>query len=249
MVGRMKHRLVLGVVALVAVGAGGTALATGSSSGNAFLDDVAHRLGVTPATLQSAMNQAFVDRVNAMVKAGQLTQAQANAIEARMKANGGMPFFGLHGGEFGEHGYGGPGFFHHDGPFEATGTGPLEAAATYLGISPDTLRSDLQSGKTLAAVATSAHKSVSGLEQAMVAAVTKQLDAAVTAGRLSKTQESQIVSAVSTRIKDFVEHGFRFGRPGGDDDHGRPGSNGAPWGGSSGASQGGTFQVPSGRST
>lgn len=76
--------------------------------------------------------------------------------------------------------------------------------------------------------------------------MTKQFDAAVTAGRLTKTQESQIASAASARIQDLVEHGFRFGRPGGDDDHGRSRSRGAPWGGGSDSSQGATFQSPGG---
>ena len=68
-----------------------------------------------------------------------------------------------------------PGLAHHRGP------GPeLAAAATYLGISGDTLRSDLQSGKTLAQIAdATSGKSASGLIDALVAADTTRITALV----------------------------------------------------------------------
>ncbi len=50
--GRLKRRIVIAAVVLGVVGLGGTALATSSSGGDPFLDDVAHRLGVCPAKLQ-----------------------------------------------------------------------------------------------------------------------------------------------------------------------------------------------------
>jgi len=54
---------------------------------------------------------------------------------------------------------------------------PIAAAATYLGLSQVDLRTQLQSGKTLAQIAQAQGKSVSGLEDAMVAAITKNIDA------------------------------------------------------------------------
>ncbi len=66
----------------------------------------------------------------------------------------------------------------------------LQTAATYLGISPQTLGSDLRSGKTLAAIAKAKGKSVSGLEQAMLAAAKKQLDSAVKAKRLTAARRA-----------------------------------------------------------
>lgn len=69
----------------------------------------------------------------------------------------------------------GPGFGHGPGP------GPdLQAAATYLGISADTLRSDLQAGKTLAQVAdATSGKSATGLIDALVAAAKTRITALV----------------------------------------------------------------------
>jgi hypothetical protein len=94
-------------------------------------------------------------------------------------------------------GFGGPGMH---GPGDK-----LAAAATYLGISTDQLMTQLQSGKTLAQIASSASgKSTDGLVAALVAAETKQLDAAVAAGKLTKDQENQILPNLQQRITNLV---------------------------------------------
>ena len=59
---------------------------------------------------------------------------------------------------------------------------PLATAATYLGVSESTLRSDLQSGKTLAAIANATPgKSAAGLIAALVAKAESDIQARVTA--------------------------------------------------------------------
>ena len=78
------------------------------------------------------------------------------------------------------HGFG----LRHHGP-----TGPnLDAAATYLGLTEAQLRTELGSGKTLAQIAKAHGKTAEGLVQALVDAAKKKLDAAVTAGRLTRAQ-------------------------------------------------------------
>src|SRR6266700_4098801 len=100
--GRLKRRIVIAAVVLGVVGLGGTALATSSSGGSTLLDDVAHRLGIAPAKLQTAINGAVTDRLNQLVKQGKLTRAQADAIEQRMKQHrGDFPFAGPIGLPFG----------------------------------------------------------------------------------------------------------------------------------------------------
>jgi AraC-like DNA-binding protein len=215
---RVKRRIVIAALALGVVGLGGSALASSSSAGNTFFDDVARHLGVSPAKLQTAINQAQVDRLNQLVAQGRLTKAQAGAIEKQMQQHHGVPF-GPFGGPFGTP-FGGPHPFgnHHLGdhgrlvPFLfASPMDSLRTAATYLGISPQTLGSDLRSGKTLAAIAKAKGKSVSGLEQAMLAAAKKQLDSAIKARRLTASQESKLLKALSTRIDTFVTKGLHFG--------------------------------------
>ncbi len=95
----LKRNVVLVVAALaVAAFAGGAYAATQSSGPNtrqAFLNDVAKRLHVTPKQLSSALNGATTDQLQAQVKAGQITQAQANALEQHLKNGGATPFLPL----------------------------------------------------------------------------------------------------------------------------------------------------------
>jgi hypothetical protein len=221
---RLKRRIVMAALVLGVAGLGGTALAGSSSAGNTFFDDVARHLGITPAKLQTAINQAEIDRLNQLVKQGKLTKAQAGAIEKGMKQHHGVPF-GPFGGPFGTpfggpHPFGNHHFRGHGHPmpfFFGSPMSSLQTAASYLGISQQELGSDLRSGKTLAAVAKAKGKSVSGLEKAMLADSKKQLDSAVTAKRLTAVQESKFLEALSSRIDTFVTKGFHlhhgFGGP------------------------------------
>lgn len=212
---RLKRRIVIAALVLGVAGLGGSALASSSSAGNTFFDDVARHLGVSPAKLQTAINQAQVDRLNQLVKQGKLTKAQAGAIEKQMKQRTGMPFGGPFGTPFGgPHPFGNHHFFRGHGhmmPFFGSPMDSLQTAATYLGISPRALGSDLRSGKTLAAIAKAKGKSASGLEKAMLAASKQQLDSAVKAKRLTAAQESTFLKALSSRIDVLVTKGFHFG--------------------------------------
>lgn len=97
--------------------------------------------------------------------------------------------------------------------------GGLTAAADYLGVSPATLFSDVQSGKTLAQVAEATPgKSVQGLIDAIVAAEKTQLTAAVSSGRLTQAQADQLSAQTRNRATNMVNGTFRG--PGGDGDHG-----------------------------
>ncbi|MGN6170510.1 MAG: hypothetical protein ACTHQQ_20415, partial [Solirubrobacteraceae bacterium] len=92
---RLKRNLVIGLAALsVAAFAGGAYAATQSSAPNprqAFLNDVAKRLHVTPQQLTQALNGATNDQLQAAVKAGRLTQAQADKLAQRLKRSGTAP--------------------------------------------------------------------------------------------------------------------------------------------------------------
>ena len=208
----LRGKLVIGLAALaVAAFAGGAYAATQTSGPNtrqAFLNDVAKRLHVTPQQLTAALNGASIDQLQAEVKAGALTQSQANALEQRLKQNGTNPavpfgFFGPGGGPgFGPPGLGkggpvGPGgtapqLRHFAAPFAiAGGIGP---AATYLGVTDAQLLQQLSSGKSLAQIAGAKGKSVSGLEQTINAAMKARLDKLVANKMLTAAQEKQILS-------------------------------------------------------
>ena len=216
-----KFRMIMGVLALVAVVSGGAAYAATQNStpqqrSQAIVNDAAGTLGVDPSALSAALKKALENQVNAEVTAGKLTQKQADAINKRIE-DGDQPIFGFggfggHGGPGGPAGPGGQfsrrGFGH--GPAFGFGLGggglmgSLNDVATYLGISTATLQSDLRSGQSLAAIAGAQNKTVAGLESTITTSVTKQLDAAVTANKLSKDQETKLLAALAKNLDKLV---------------------------------------------
>ena len=201
---RVRRAMMIGTAVAALAAIGGTALAHESSTvGDSFIGDFARHLGVSPAKVREAYQATVIDRIEAAVKAGRLTRAQADAIEARVKSHAGGPFlFGGPPGSF-DHGR-----FEHHGAFDHHGPSLFDAAATYLGISEDALHKALASGKTLAQIAKANGKTASGLEAAMTASFRARLAAAVKAGRLTKQQADRFTRAVTAHLDDFVQHGF-----------------------------------------
>jgi AraC-like DNA-binding protein len=74
--------------------AGGAYAASQPSSNpeQAFINDAAQRLHVSPTQLTNALRQALIDRIDAAVVSGQLTRAQAQAITQRIEHSPGVPF-------------------------------------------------------------------------------------------------------------------------------------------------------------
>ena len=208
-----RHRkLLIGAAALAAAAGGGAAVAASNSSSpaednQAVINDAAQQLGVSPGKLSDALRKAMSDRIDAAVAAGRITKAEGDALKQRLNS-GGVPLFaGPH------HGFGHFGFFRG-----------LGAAATYLGLTEDQLRTELSAGKTLAQIAQAHGKSTSGLVDALVADAKSHLDAAVKAGRLTQAQANDMLSGLRDRITNMVNStrparppdGFRFrhfGRP------------------------------------
>jgi hypothetical protein len=200
----LNRKVVTGAVVLAACAFAGGAYAASTDSGTsprqAFLNDAAKRLGTTPQHLKDALAGALQDQLNAAVKAGKLTQAQANAIVQRFRQ-------GDDGLRLEPFAFGGGFHAHHFGIRGA----PLEAAAKYLGLSVPQLADQLRSGKSLAQVAGAQHKSTSGLENAIVSDLRTQLDKKRAAGEITSTQEQQMLARIQTKVKELVDHtgGFR----------------------------------------
>ena len=192
--------------ALAALGGGAafaaTQLDSPSARSQAIINDAAGQLGVQPDKLSGALKKALEDQLQADVTAGRLTQAQADAQKKRIES-GDYPLLGT-GGGFGPRvgGFGRGGFGHHG--FGAGLLADFSTAATYLGLTPAQLRTDLMGGKSLADVATAQGKTVDGLVSTLVAAVEKQLDAAVTAGKLTSAEEQTIEKNLQQQITDLV---------------------------------------------
>jgi hypothetical protein len=213
-----RFRWIMGALAVVAVVSGGAAYAatqddSPQARSQAIVDDAAGTLGVDPSKLSAALKQALEKQVDAQVTAGKLTQEQADAIKKRIEDGTqpifGGPGFGGPGKHFGHGGpgfRGGPGFGHHFGPgFGGPGIAAgVEEVATYLGLKPEELRTQLKSGKSLADIATAQGKTVDGLKTAITDAVTKRLDAAVTAGKLTSEQKAKLLEGLAAHLDDFV---------------------------------------------
>jgi hypothetical protein len=213
-----KRAAIIGATVAIAAGGsvGGALAASGTfdpaAERQAFLNDAAGRLGTTSTKLEEALKAAAIDRVDAALAAGQITTAQADEMKAAINS-GKLPLgVGI-----------GPGFGVHVG---MAGGKFLDAAATYLGLTEDQLRTQLESGKSLADVAQAQGKSVDGLKQAILNDVQTNLDQAVKDGRLTSDQRDQILADLKAHIDDLVNgtmparpqgafrDGFRFA-PGG----------------------------------
>jgi hypothetical protein len=84
------------------------------------------------------------------------------------------------------------------------GGGPLEGAATYLGLTVQQVRDALGGGASLANLAGQQGKSVAGLEQAIVADAKTHLDAAVAAGNLTAAKEQELLSRLQSHVDELV---------------------------------------------
>ncbi len=207
----IKRKLAVGVAGLALVaGGGGIAVAAGGGDGakerQAFLDDAAKALDVSPDKLEGALERAYGARLAQAVKDGRLTQEQADRLKRRL-ADKGIPVPGV-GGPGG--GFGGPGFgaFRHGG--FAGGPGGLfkqglDTAADHLGLTSDALRKQLRGGKSLADVATAQGKDVAGLKSALVAFAKAELAEAVKAGKLPHKRADRIGAKLGDRISDLVD--------------------------------------------
>src|SRR5690242_16392563 len=93
---RITRKALIALLATAALGGAGVAVAATSSGGSSphqkYIDDVAHRLGVSSAAVSAAMQAAEIDRIEEAVAAGRLSKAQGEQLKQRIK-DGKGPFF------------------------------------------------------------------------------------------------------------------------------------------------------------
>jgi DNA-binding CsgD family transcriptional regulator len=200
--------------ALVAAGSGVAVATTGSNDPEAreqaVLADAAKRLDVDASALRDALAEAEDAQLDADVKAGKLTQEQADEIKRHRTEEGTVLGIGPgkpHGGMAFDLG-GGPIIKGIGGPDEVTG-----AAAKALGLSEDELFQRLREGKTLEEIAKAEGKSLDDVKAAMKSAMKAQLDEAVKAGKLTQAEADDILSHTTEKLGEGMALHARPGGP------------------------------------
>ena len=171
----------------------------------AVLDSAAKKLDVTPEKLRDALAAAQDEQLDEAVKAGDLTQKQADKIKAARKQSGhvlgGGPLLKLRGGP-GPHlrqfkGPGGPGF---GGPLD----GLFDGLAKALGTTQDKLHEQLRDGKSLSDIAKAEGKSPAAVKASLKAATKAKLDKAVKAEDLTQKQADAMLERFDEHFDAFA---------------------------------------------
>ena len=207
---KKAHVAIAVVAAVVIAGAGGALAASKLDSpttrSQAIITDAAGQLNIDPAKLTSALEKAIDNQIDAAVKAGRLTPDQGSTLKKRVDSGqlplvGGLGLFGFGHGGFG-HGFGPGGFGAHH--FGAAFGAASAALASYLGITPAQLRTELLSGKTLAQIAAAHNKTADGVVATLLGEAKKKLDAAVTSGKLPAAREQAFLGQLKTLLSAVV---------------------------------------------
>lgn len=144
-----------------------------------FMTHFATEIGKSEAEVNAAFQRAIADTLADEVKAGHLTQAQADTIKQRLANRTPCSFGGLK---------------PRGAQLEAFMQQYLAAAASALGITEATLRTDLRSGQNLSQIAASKNVSEATFRSKVVAAMKTALDKAVANKRITTAQEDAILN-------------------------------------------------------
>jgi len=157
-----------------------------SAQCSAFMKHFAVEIGKTQAQINSAFQKAIADTLADEVKAGQITQAQADAIKAKLanQTPCTLPAARTPGGD-------------------KTAIGAymqqyLAAAASALGITQTQLTTDLKSGQSLSQVAAAQHVSEADFRTKLIAGLKPALDQAVAGKKITSAQETLILQRLQT---------------------------------------------------
>jgi len=176
------------------------------------LTQIATAKGKTAADVISAARASLVTQLGQAVTAGTLTQAQSDAALAAFDQDAPqiMADTNLHAG--------GPGF----GPGGQRGPGGagalIQAAVTVTGLTDQEIDAQLQAGQSLAQIAQAKGRTADDIIAAARTALTTQLQAAVTAGKLTQAQADARLAQFNTSATQLVNDatlGQHAGGPGG----------------------------------
>jgi len=148
-----------------------------------FMAHFAVEIGKTQAEINAAFQRAIADTLADEVKAGRLTQSQADTIKQRLANRTPCSFGGLQPG---------------GARLEAFMQQYVAAAAAALGITEAQLKTDLRSGQSLSQVAASQKVSEASFRTKVIANLKPALDKAVTNKTITSTQEQTIITRLQS---------------------------------------------------
>ena len=152
-----------------------------------FMGHFAVEIGKSQAQINTAFHNAIADTLADEVKNGQLTQAQADAIKAKLAGQT-------------------PCTLPAQLAPRPAGRGALAgylqayemAAASALGVTPAELQSDLKAGQSLSEVAAAHNVSEADFRTRLIANLQPLLDTAVKNGKLTSTREQALLNRLKT---------------------------------------------------
>lgn len=147
-------------------------------------------LGVSQDKVNAAFQQAVGQTLADEVKAGDITQAQADAIKKQLAGKAPCAIAGSLGAHKGG----------KDGNGGAYTQALISAAASALGITPEQLKADLEKGMTLHQIADAQNPPVTEdqFRSRLIAKLTPMLDALVANKRITPAQEQKYIHALQT---------------------------------------------------
>ena len=203
---KIKKRIAIPLAGFAALAIGVAAVSAAPSPspssaaqkpGQVFLDKLAAILHISTGQLQADVKQARVETIDQLLQEGKITQAQADEMKKRAEA--GQGFFGGFGGRHGA-------LIDPSVARDLRAAG-LGAAAKALKTTPDGLKADLKSGKSLADLEKAAGISEADLRAAVKTAAKGVLDQAVKDGKVTQAQEDGILKAIDTAPGRFFLEG------------------------------------------
>jgi hypothetical protein len=174
--------------------------AADSTLRNLFLDKLAATLNIQRSALDSAITAAGVSTADAAAQQGTLTQAQADALKARIQA-------GDLGALWAGRGPSGPRGPAAGQPQVEVHQVMVDAAAKSLGLTAEELRAELRGVKTIAQLAQEKGTTEQAVIDAALAAAEGQLDQAVADGKLTQAQADTIYAQLKERGLQFGGRG------------------------------------------
>jgi cyanate lyase len=149
------------------------------------LAQIATAQGKSPKGLVDALVGAAKVKLDAKVKAGTLKKADEASVLTKLRAQVGK-------------------LMTQSAASTKIPAVYLKPILAYLQISDQTLQQELKSGKTLAQIAVAHGKTAAGVTSAILGPIQAQLDAQVTAGKLTATDRDTLLAQAQTDVAKLV---------------------------------------------